>query len=397
MPPSLDRGAARANTSKIMDALKVRFTPDDHARWLSFFQGYPAKVAEIPTDRLHPFSSSSIVPCLLQIPSYPAKEAEIPTDRLHPFSSSSILLCLLQIPSEFALDEHRQRMKGAHRQLAVQLRMASSSTEADMEEALRTEQTQKHDETAPEIDEVELPSLDRGVRFDVGEEDEDNEPFEEEGPARSRKDLEAIGLDFSKKYDTGATDQPRLEGNKPQNAEARLAPDDRSPHQHRHEPAAEKGALSDCHQVHTRSKSRSGKAGEGGAHRTRLQPLVTNDLKEETQGEEIKLKIVVDFRKLKAAAIVVFGQLDDQDNILKAFHGKHYVSLCDAAGGFYRFRIQPDDQHKTCFVLPTSCGGTTFICKVAPYGLTDMPAIYSRAMMHVLQGLQDVDLAHKLR
>eukprot|EP00965_Chrysotila_dentata_P038419 1276373-Pleurochrysis_carterae.AAC.2 len=48
----------------------------------------------------------------------------------------------------------------------------------------------------------------------MGEEDNDNKPFEEGGPARSKKDLEAIGHDFSKSYDTGATDRPHLEGDK---------------------------------------------------------------------------------------------------------------------------------------------------------------------------------------
>eukprot|EP00965_Chrysotila_dentata_P137368 4543906-Pleurochrysis_carterae.AAC.1 len=66
-----------------------------------------------------------------------------------------------------------------------------------MEEALRTEQTQKDDETAQEIDEVEFPGLGRGVRFDVDEEDDDDKPFKEGGPARNQEDLESIGLDFS--------------------------------------------------------------------------------------------------------------------------------------------------------------------------------------------------------
>eukprot|EP00965_Chrysotila_dentata_P105662 3489954-Pleurochrysis_carterae.AAC.1 len=30
-----------------------------------------------------------------------------------------------------------------------------------------------------------------------------------------------------------------------------------------------------------------------------------------------------------------------------------------------------------------SCGGTTFVWRIAPYGLTNMPAVYSRAMQYV--------------
>eukprot|EP00965_Chrysotila_dentata_P039051 1298536-Pleurochrysis_carterae.AAC.1 len=39
-----------------------------------------------------------------------------------------------------------------------------------------------------------------------------------------------------------------------------------------------------------------------------------------------------------------------------------------------------------------SCGGTTFVWRIAPYGLTNIPAIYSRAMQYVCRGLQDHDL-----
>eukprot|EP00965_Chrysotila_dentata_P005319 174840-Pleurochrysis_carterae.AAC.1 len=36
-----------------------------------------------------------------------------------------------------------------------------------------------------------------------------------------------------------------------------------------------------------------------------------------------------------------------------------------------------------------SCGGTTFVWRIAPYGLTNMLAIYSHAMQYVCRGLQD--------
>eukprot|EP00965_Chrysotila_dentata_P210271 6185802-Pleurochrysis_carterae.AAC.3 len=43
-----------------------------------------------------------------------------------------------------------------------------------------------------------------------------------------------------------------------------------------------------------------------------------------------------------------------------------------------------------------SCGGTTFVWQIAPYGLTNMPAIYSRAAQHVCRGLQDHNLGYAL-
>ena len=120
--------------------------------------------------------------------------------------------------------------------------------------------------------------------------------------------------------------------------------------------------------------------------------IIKKDTAKGAVGTDIKLKVAVDYRKLNAATIVDSGLLGDQGDVLETFRGKPYVSLCDAAGGFYQFAIKPEDRKKTCFVLPSACGGTTFVWKVAPYGLTNMPAIYSRAIMHFTNGLYQRDL-----
>eukprot|EP00965_Chrysotila_dentata_P130056 4299071-Pleurochrysis_carterae.AAC.1 len=86
------------------------------------------------------------------------------------------------------------------------------------------------------------------------------------------------------------------------------------------------------------------------------------------------------------------GSLGDQGDILETFQIRPYNSLCDAAGGYYQCEVHPDDKHKTCFVLPMSSGKMSFVWRIAPYGLTNMPAIYSRAMQYVCRGLQDPDL-----
>ena len=88
------------------------------------------------------------------------------------------------------------------------------------------------------------------------------------------------------------------------------------------------------------------------------------------------------------------GLLGDQADILEGFHGNPHVSLCDAAGGYYQFRLDPADAKKCCFVLPFGCGGTSFIWKVAPYGLQRMPATYSRVMMDVIRNMHKVDLGY---
>ena len=121
-------------------------------------------------------------------------------------------------------------------------------------------------------------------------------------------------------------------------------------------------------------------------------------IKKDSTESEIRLKLATDLRRVNASTVIDSGLLGDQSDILDTFHGKPYVSLCDAAGGFYQFALNEEDgsAKKTCFVLPTSCGGTTFIWKVAPYGLTNMPATYSRAMMYFLRGLTDFDLGYEI-
>eukprot|EP00965_Chrysotila_dentata_P189890 6173581-Pleurochrysis_carterae.AAC.1 len=51
-----------------MDALKDRFTPEHRAQWSSFFDTYPSKVEDVPPERMHPFTSTSIPTCSLQVP-----------------------------------------------------------------------------------------------------------------------------------------------------------------------------------------------------------------------------------------------------------------------------------------------------------------------------------------
>eukprot|EP00965_Chrysotila_dentata_P237996 6202230-Pleurochrysis_carterae.AAC.1 len=52
----------------ILKVLKTRFAPEDHAEWEAFFGSYPNEVEEIPPDRLHPFSTTSIPQCGLRLP-----------------------------------------------------------------------------------------------------------------------------------------------------------------------------------------------------------------------------------------------------------------------------------------------------------------------------------------
>ena len=113
-------------------------------------------------------------------------------------------------------------------------------------------------------------------------------------------------------------------------------------------------------------------------------------LKKDSTPNDIRLKIICDYRRLNEVTVPDAAGLGNQEEILHGFGGNHrYCGIVDAAGGFYQFLINPDHRFRTAFCLPTAMGGTSFQWRVAPYGLTRNPAGYSRGMMFALKGLSN--------
>ena len=131
-----------------------------------------------------------------------------------------------------------------------------------------------------------------------------------------------------------------------------------------------------------------------------IEPCISNwasptlvRLKKDSTPDNVKLKLVIDYRRLNEVTVPDAAGLGDQDEIIDGFGGdQRWGAIVDAAGGFYQFLIHPKDRHRTAFVLPTSMGGTSFQWRVAPYGLARNPAGYSRGMMFALKGLDNCAL-----
>ena len=276
-------------------------------------------------------------------------------------------------------------------------------------------------EDNPDVTHVEFEGIGPAVvEFEVPEEgDYHKRPFDDNGSCKTREDLEAIGLDFSMSHNLGAEGQPLLTDEELQplvdvclRNEMVFARNAKVPYPARHPltrveintgtaaPIRQKPyPIPERYLPAVRAEiDRLLKAGliEPGFSDwcSPVLVILKKDSEKGALGTDIKLKIACDYRRLNASTIVDAALLGDQADVLESFNQRPYVSLCDAAGGFYQFLIKPEDRPKTCFILPSSCGGTLFQWKVAPYGLTNMPAIYSRAMQHVLQGLVDVDLGY---
>ena len=107
-------------------------------------------------------------------------------------------------------------------------------------------------------------------------------------------------------------------------------------------------------------------------------------MKKDSTTSQLKVKIVCDFRKLNEVTVVDSGGLGNQEEILSSFGGGQiYAGIMDIAGGFYQFALSERDRHKSAFVLPTSMGGTSFIWRVAPYGLcrVNLGVVRTRGLM----------------
>ena len=129
-----------------------------------------------------------------------------------------------------------------------------------------------------------------------------------------------------------------------------------------------------------------------------IEPCISNwaspvlvRLKKDSTPENIKLKCILDVRKLNERTVPDVASIGDQEEILDGFGGdQRWCGIADAAGGFYQLLVSPSSRHKVSMVLPSSMGGTQFQWVVAPYGLTRCPAGYSRAMMFALGGLDEI-------
>ena len=119
--------------------------------------------------------------------------------------------------------------------------------------------------------------------------------------------------------------------------------------------------------------------------------VMKKDSELDSEGNPTKIKFAIDYRRVNAHTQIDAGGLGTQSDILYGVGGRYrFLGLCDAAGGFYQYLLDPKDRHKTAFILPASMGGTLFQWRVAPYGLTRNPAGYSRGMQWTLKGMHDL-------
>ncbi len=95
------------------------------------------------------------------------------------------------------------------------------------------------------------------------------------------------------------------------------------------------------------------------------------------------IRFCVDYFKLNCATHKDAYLLPRIDDILEALRGSKYFCSIDLASGYWQIKVVDKDREKTAFGSHLSL--YEFLCM--PFGLTGAPAVFSRLMDKVLDGL----------
>ena len=106
------------------------------------------------------------------------------------------------------------------------------------------------------------------------------------------------------------------------------------------------------------------------------------------------MRLCVDWRRLNARLIVDGGGLGDMQSIFSSLKGKRYFTQIDLASGFYQKPIAEKDKHKTAF---RDADGRLWEFNRAGFGLTVLPAAFTRVVKTALRTAKDTELASNLR
>ncbi len=95
------------------------------------------------------------------------------------------------------------------------------------------------------------------------------------------------------------------------------------------------------------------------------------------------IRFCVDYRKLNDVTHKDLYPLPRIDDILEALRGAKYFCSIDLASGYWQIKVADKDREKTA--IGSHLGLYKFLCM--PFGLTGAPAMFSRLMNKVLDGL----------
>jgi hypothetical protein len=106
-------------------------------------------------------------------------------------------------------------------------------------------------------------------------------------------------------------------------------------------------------------------------------------IKQKTREGKIKYRFVIDMRKLNELTVKDAYPLPRIDQTLDAIGNVEFLTVLDAARGYFQVNLREEDREKTAFVA----NNQLYEFKRMALGLTNAPSTYSRLMDIVLSGL----------
>jgi len=94
-----------------------------------------------------------------------------------------------------------------------------------------------------------------------------------------------------------------------------------------------------------------------------------------------KLRFCIDYRALNLVTRKDSHGIGNIDDMLLHLHGVQLMSSLDLASGYYQLKLAKSAAPKTAF---RTASGSLWQWKVAPFGLVNLPAIFTRLMHSVL-------------
>ncbi|XP_071487443.1 uncharacterized protein [Diadema antillarum] len=99
-----------------------------------------------------------------------------------------------------------------------------------------------------------------------------------------------------------------------------------------------------------------------------------------------KNRFCVDYRKLNAKTVVDNEPIPNIEELMAEIGNAKFFTKIDLAKGYWQIPVVEEDRKKTAFVTPDG----QYEFKVLPFGLVNAPAVFTRMMRALLEGLPHV-------
>ena len=99
-----------------------------------------------------------------------------------------------------------------------------------------------------------------------------------------------------------------------------------------------------------------------------------------------KNRFCIDYRRLNAVTVLDNEPIPNMDELISEIKDAKYFTKMDLSKGYWQIPVDEQDRSKTAFVTPDG----QYEFKVLPFGLVNAPAVFTRMMRKLLDGLPRV-------